>query len=72
MGCCNKRKKYLLLYDDNFEDLYNYDINDDFVIYSREELFLFEASKARKLVQLLLNDDVYKYSKFLNKILCDF
>ena len=69
MGCCNKRKKYLLLYDDNFEDLYNYDINDDFVIYSREELFLFEASKARKLVQLLLNDDVYKYSKFLNKIL---
>ena len=70
MGCCNKRKKYLLLYDDNFEDLYNYDINDDFIIYSREELF--EASKARKLVQLLLNDDVYKYSKFLNKILCDF
>ena len=70
MGCCNKRKRNLLLYDDNFEDLYNYDINDDFIIYSREELF--DSSKAKKLVKLLLNDDIYKYSKFPNKILCDF
>ena len=64
MGCCFKKKTNLLLN----EDLYNYEV-DDFIVYSTEELLIFEEKKVRKLVKLLLSNDVYQYSKFLDKVL---
>ena len=65
MGCCFKKKTNLLINN----DLYNYDVDDDFVIYSKEELFIFEEAKARKLVKLLLTNDHYRYSQ-LNFYTC--
>ena len=65
MGCCFKKKTNLLINN----DLYNYDVDDDFVIYSKEELFIFEEAKARKLVKLLLTNDHYRYSQFLDIVL---
>ena len=64
MGCCFKKKTNLLLN----KDLYNYEV-DDFIVYSTEELLIFEEKKVRKLVKLLLSNDVYQYSKFLDKVL---
>ena len=64
MGCCFKKKNNLFL----DKDLYDYEV-DDFIVYSTEELLIFEEKKVRNLVQLLLSNDVYKYSKFLNKVL---
>lgn len=64
MGCCLKRKTNLLL--DN--EIYGYEV-DDFIVYSTEELFVFEEKKVRKLVNLLLSNDQYQYSKFLDKVL---
>lgn len=64
MGCCLKKKTNLLLN----EDLYDYEV-DDFILYSKEELLIFEESKARRLVKLMLSNDKYLYSKFLDKVL---
>lgn len=64
MGCCLKKKTNLLL----DKDLYDYEV-DDFIVYSTEELLIFEEKKVRKLVKLLLSNDIYKYSKFLDKVL---
>jgi hypothetical protein len=51
MGCCFKKKTNLL-----------YEV-DDFKVYSTEELLIFEEKKARKLVKLLLSNDVYQIFK---------
>jgi hypothetical protein len=58
MGCCFKKKTNLLLN----EDLYNYEV-DDFIVYSTEEFLIFEEKKVRKLVKLLLSNDVYQIFK---------
>jgi hypothetical protein len=58
MGCCLKKKTNLLL----DKDLYDYEV-DDFIVYSTEELLIFEEKKVRKLVKLLLSNDVYQIFK---------